>query len=135
MPTTYTPWTHYLRRITREHPHYFTQEPKMSSTFQAPSQESPTTLHLVPILGADELRKGWDLAVIRERDNACVMIAQIHPLAITVRVGQAHVWQPDGTRVDASYDLLAWRKFDGAWTVIDSRVSALLPQIDAEIEQ
>lgn len=43
-------------------------------------------------------------------------------------------WTRDGEKVYGWSELLAWRTHDGAWKVIDSRVSALLPRVDSALE-
>jgi hypothetical protein len=53
--------------------------------------------------------------------------------------GHVFVWDLEGNTLSWCHGLLdapllAYRPMDGAWKVIDSSVSALLPKIDAEIE-
>ncbi len=43
-------------------------------------------------------------------------------------------WTLDGKASQGTPPLLAYRTWDGAWRVLDARVSALLPAVDAQLE-
>jgi hypothetical protein len=110
-------------------------EPKMPSDIWTYDAESRTTLDLDPIIGAEAWAKNqWPVAVLEKFGVAFVMIPEIGDYIAVPFASQIEAWQKDGTPIEARCKLLAWRTWTGPWHVLDSRVSTLLAQVDAEIE-
>jgi hypothetical protein len=93
--------------------------------------QARTTLRLVPPL---PITDNQDVAVVEVKGEALVMAAKIDDYVVVYMGAAPDVWHLDGERVTAKHDLLAHRKHDGAWRVIDPRMSSLCPKIDNHLE-